>query len=120
MKTKPLSFIGEAIQVHFDTPPTLEKRPGCPDSFEWRGGAYRIIEVISEWHDYRRRGRMALNMQPQHASVAEKRGSWGVGQDYFRVLTDSGRVFDIYFDRAPKDVDRRKGAWFIFREMQTE
>jgi hypothetical protein len=63
---------------------------------------------------------MARNMQPQHAAVAEKRGSWGVGRDYYRVRTRKGRVFELYFDRAPKDVDRRKGAWFLYRELGAE
>jgi hypothetical protein len=56
-------------------------------------------------------------MQPKHAKNAERGGSWGVGQDYFRVRTDKGRLFDLYFDRAPVDVDRRKGAWFLDREL---
>jgi len=60
---------------------------------------------------------MARNMRPEHTETAQKRGSWGVGKDYYRVVTDSGRIFDIYFDRAPKGVDNRKGAWFLFQEL---
>jgi hypothetical protein len=63
---------------------------------------------------------MTSNMRPEHAAVAERRGSWGVGRDYYRVLTDSGRIFDIYYDRAPKDAGRRKGAWFLYRELALE
>lgn len=114
---KPLRFIGEPIQVEFDQPPLLEKTPGCPDRFLWRGKAYRVIEKLSEWHDYSRRGRMARNMRPEHAAVASQRGSWGVGRFYFRVRTDSGQVFDLYYDRAPRSADDRKGQWFLFREM---
>jgi hypothetical protein len=95
----------------------LEKKPGCPDAFVWRGQTYRLVEKISEWHDYHRRGRMARNMQPAHAAVAESRGSWGVGQDYYRVRTSDGRIFDIYFDRAPKSADDRKGSWHLYREL---
>jgi hypothetical protein len=76
-----------------------------------------VQEVLSEWHDYRRRGRMASNMQPAHAAAATRRGSWGVGQDYFRVRTADGRIFDLYYDRAPQDVDRRKGGWFLDKEL---
>jgi hypothetical protein len=112
------SFINEAIDVHFDQEPLLEKRPGCPNGFTWRGNKYLIIEVINEWHDYHRRGRMARNMQPKHATLAEKRGSWGVGQDYYRVKIMTGEIFDIYFDRAPKDINSRKGSWFIYRELE--
>ena len=110
-------FIAEEIEVLYESPPALEKKPGCPDGFIWQGEHHDIVEMLSEWHDYRRRGRMARNMQPQHASVAESRGSWGVGRDYYRVRTREDRIFELYFDRAPKDVDRRKGAWFLFREL---
>jgi hypothetical protein len=113
----PLHFIGEPIKVHFSRPPALEKIPGPPDSFLWRGTEYPILEVLSEWHDYRRRGRMARNMQPKHAATAARRGSWGVGRDYYRVRTPGGRIFDLYYDRAPKDADQRKGGWFLDKEL---
>ena len=117
MDFKPIHFIAEPIEVRYDQPPALEKKPGCPDAFVWRGKTYNLVEEISEWHDYQRRGRMARNMQPAHATVAESRGSWGVGQDYYRVRTSDGRIFDIYFDRAPKSADDRKGSWHLYREL---
>ncbi len=113
-----LRFIGEPITVHFDRPPTLEKKPGCPNAFEWRGTRYQIVEKLSEWHDYRRRGRMARNMRADHAARAALRGSWGVGRDYFRVRVASGQIFELYYDRAPQDADQRKGDWFLFRELE--
>jgi hypothetical protein len=61
---------------------------------------------------------MARNMQPQHAATASRRGSWGVGQFHFRIRTDSGRIFDLYYDRAPVNVDKRKGEWFLFQELE--
>jgi hypothetical protein len=111
-------FIGEPVTVEFDQPPLLEKKPRCPDRFIWAGEIYGINEKLSEWVDYQRRGRMAKNMQPAHASVAEQRGSWGVGRFYFRVRTADGRTFDLYYDRAPQDADRRKGGWFLYREFK--
>jgi len=60
---------------------------------------------------------MAHNMRAEHAATAEVRGSWGVGRHYFRVRTFAGRIFDLYYDRAPKNADNRKGAWFLYREM---
>jgi hypothetical protein len=116
-RTRPLRFIGEPIQVQFDRPPLLEKKPGCPDRFTWQGETYQIVEKLSEWHDYGRRGRMARNMRPEHASTAARRGSWGVGREYYRVRTHDGRVFDLYYDRAPKSVEDRKGSWHLYREM---
>ncbi len=120
MNGKPIRFINERIEVFYDQPPVLEKKPGCPDGFKWQDQVYQITDRIAEWHDYQRRGRMARNMSPSHASAAGQRGSWGVGQDYYRVLTDTGQVFDIYYDRAPQDADRRKGEWFIYRELSIE
>jgi hypothetical protein len=114
---RPIHFIGQGIEPRFDHPPVLEKKPGCPDGFLWQGKAFRVVELISEWHDYRRRGRMVRNMKPEHAAVAQHRGSWGVGQDYYRVLTDNGKIFDIYYDRSPKSADERKGAWFLDKEL---
>ena len=110
-------FIGEPIEVRFHRPHLHEEKPGCPDQFEWRGDQYEVVEKLNEWHDYRRRVRMASNMRPEHAAVAESRGSRGVGRDYFRVRTSSGRIFDLYYDRAPKDAGKRKGAWFLYREI---
>ncbi len=60
---------------------------------------------------------MARNMRPERAAMASHRGSWGVGRDYYRVRTDCGRVFDLYYDRAPKNAGDRKGAWYLYREM---
>ena len=116
-QVKSIAFIEEPITVRFDEPPTFEKKPPCPNEFTWRGASYRIAEMVSEWHDYARRGRMARNMQPAHAARAATRGSWGVGRDYFRVRLEDGRLFDLYYDREPKDADNRKGAWFLAREV---
>ena len=113
----PIHFIGEEIDVDFVKPPMLENKPGCPDSFTWQDQTFQIVELINEWNDNSRRGRDARNMQPQHAAVAAKRGSWGVGRVYFRVQVEEGRYFELYYDRALKDTDRRKGAWFIRCEL---
>jgi hypothetical protein len=115
-----MRYIGETVAAIFDEPPVLEKKPGCPDGFVWKGETLRIVEMLSEWHDYRRRGRMGLNMQPAHAARAAKRGSWGVGRDYYRVRVEDGRVFELYYDRKPKDALDRKGGWYLFREISPE
>ena len=113
----PIQFIGELVEVEFDEPPLLEKKPGCPDRFIWQGQTYAVVELLSEWHDYGRRGRMAHNMRPTHLTAAARRGSWGVGRFTFRVRTDTDQVFDLYYDRAPQDAGGRKGSWFLFREL---
>jgi hypothetical protein len=120
MSLMPLRFIGEEISVEFDEPPLLEKKPECPDRFIWRGVTYHVGDLLNQWQDFERRGRMARNMSAAHLTTAQQRGSWGVGRFYFRVRTDADRIFDLYYDRAPKDVDRRKGAWFLFRELSAD
>jgi len=117
MSFVPLRFVGEQILVEFDVPPVLDKKPGCPDHFVWRGQRFHVTDTISEWHDYRRRGRVAQNMRDSHLRSAARRGSWGVGRNFYRVRTQTGRIFDLYYDRAPDGADQRKGSWFLFREM---
>jgi hypothetical protein len=114
---RPIHFIEEPIEPIYKIPPVLEKKPACPDGFRWRNELFWIVTLAMEWRDYGRRGKYARNMQPQHAAVARTRGSWGVGKFYFRVVTDTKRIFDIYYDRSPKDVDERKGSWHVYQEL---
>jgi hypothetical protein len=114
----PIHFFDEHIEVVFDVPPMLEKSPTCPNGFIWNEKTYQVIESLSEWSDFTRRGKMARNMRPAHAEVASTRGSLNVGRFYFRVKVDSGQVFDIYYDRAMKNIDDRKGQWLIYRELE--
>ena len=113
----PLHFLDQPIEPLFETPPAREKTPACPDGFVWEGKTYRVTEMLSSWSDFKRRGKMARNMRPAHAEAAATRGSLNVGRFYFRVKVDSGQIFDIYYDRAMKNVDERKGQWFVYREM---
>jgi hypothetical protein len=114
---EPLRFIGEQVEVEFEEPPLLDKKPGCPDRFIWSDATHQVVDKLGEWHDYSRKGRFRSNMRPDHAAAAERRGSWGVGRDYYRVETGEGRIFDIYYDRAPRGVSDRKGRWVLFREL---
>lgn len=113
----PSRFIDVPIEVEFERPPALSKRPGPPDRFRWDYEEFHIVELLGTWFDYERRGDMSRNMQPAHLQVAAKRGSWGVGRFYFRVLTQTGRAFDLYYDRAPKDAGDREGTWILWREL---
>mgnify|MGYP001026479809 CR=1 FL=1 len=114
---KPIRFIGQPIAVQFDEDPALVKKPGCADRFVWQDETHAIVDTLKEWHDYGRQGRMAHNMRPSHAAAARRRGSWGVGRDYYRVRTEQGRIFDLYYDRAPKGTGERGGEWYLYREM---
>ena len=117
MEYKPLRFIGKQVEVQFDKQPTIEKKPGCPDRIVTIERTYNVTEILGEWQDYNRLGRMSHNMRPENAAVAKRRGSWGVGRFYFRIRTDSEHVFDIYYDRAPKNAADRRGAWFLYCEL---
>jgi hypothetical protein len=110
-------FLDQPIEVTFRAQPAREKLPHCPDGFVWGGRSFRVVEALSEWTDFRRRGRYTRNMQPAHASLAARRGSLNVGRFFFRVRVDSGQLFDLYYDRAMKNAGDRKGHWFIYREL---
>jgi hypothetical protein len=113
-------FIGEPITVEHDNPPYRQKVPTCPDRFIWAEERFAIRANTKEWQDFQRRGKMKRNMQPQHARRAAQTGSWGVGKFYFRVETTDSRVFDLYYDRSPKNADDRLGQWFLYREWVDE
>ena len=115
---EPIHFIDEPIEVAFKQPPLLEKKPPCPDEWTWQGQIFRVEQLLAEWFDFERRGKMAKNMRPTHASRASIKGSWGVGRYFFRVQVEGGRIFEIYYDRAPVDADRRKGSWFLLLERE--
>jgi len=115
-----LHFFDQPIEVIFDAPPAREKTPDCPNGFIWDDKTYRVLEMLSSWSDFKRRGKMARNMRPEHAAVAASRGSLNVGRFYFRVLVNTNQIFDIYYDRAMKNVDDRKGQWFVYRELAEE
>ncbi len=120
MEYKPTRFIGEQIEVQFDKPTLYSKKPGCPDRIVWKDQTFQITEKLAEWQDFSRSGRMEYNMRPANAAKAKRRGSWGVGRFYFRVQTEKGQIFDLYYDRAPKNVDDRMGAWYLYREMTVD
>ncbi len=116
----PLHFIDEAIEPIFDQPPVYDKKPPCPNGFSWQARTYRIVAELEAWSDYARKGRMSSNMRPEHAAAAEQRGSWGVGRFFFRVRVESGQIFELYYDRAPKGSKQKKGAWFLRSELSEE
>jgi hypothetical protein len=115
---KPKRYIGQEIEVAFDVPPALEKKPGCPDVLRVGDEMLRVSEVLDEWSDFTRRDRSAQNMRPEHLKVAANRGSWGVGRLFFRVRVEDGRLLELVYDRAPKDATDRKGSWFLRCELE--
>jgi hypothetical protein len=116
MPLRPTHFYDEPVDPIFNQPPALEKSPPCPDGFTWQGTDYHVVELLEEWRNYARRGRMGNNMRPSHSGRAAVRGSWGVGRFHFRVRVEDRRVFELYYDRAPEDAGDRKGRWFLYCE----
>jgi hypothetical protein len=83
-------FIDEEIEVR------SAQEPGPPTSFVWHGQEYRIVEIEKA---YRR--------------LDFKRAWWRRRhRDYYRVKTDTGQVFEIYFNRGPG-----KRYWVLYREF---
>jgi hypothetical protein len=115
---KPFRFISESVEVIFEVPPQFEKVPDCPDGFIWEGKTYLIVELVREWRDFTRRGRMAHTMRPANLRKAARRGSVGVGRFNFRVKVEGDRIFDLYYDRAVKSADQRKGSWTLHQELE--
>ena len=104
----------------FEKPVLFTKKPDCPDNFSWQGKTFRITELISEWQDFTRKGKYSRNMKDAHLERANIKGSLGVGRFYFRVLTNEGRVFDIYYDRSIKNTFETDGFWVLFQELFPE
>jgi hypothetical protein len=118
MELPPLMFIDEPIEVIFHRPPMLAKSPPCPDAFIWQGETYEVVEMLEMWQNFQRRGKMARNMQPEHAQAASRRGSWGVGRFFFAVRVQGGRIFEIYYDRTPEAAGDRMGHWVLRGERR--
>ena len=108
-------FVGETIEVSFPDSARLVKKPGAPVSFTWRGKIYRIARVVAEWHEHSRfpHGVESWSCPPYAVRSRSAHGSWGVGRVYYRVETDEGMVFELYYDRRPRG-QRREGQWVLF------
>lgn len=113
------TFYCEPITVTFNSEPLLEKKTGPPSAFMWRDTQYTITSVLRTWHDYSQRGTSQFLYDEKRGNAPQmtlsKRGSWGVGRDYYRVRTDSGDTFDIYYDRTPRK--HKKGEWILLKKV---
>jgi len=117
---EPEAFISHPIEVEFDKPPVLSKKPHAPSAFVWQGQRYQVQQLLAQWSDFERKGDMARNMQPAHLQTAAARGSWGVGRFYFRLQTSQQQAFDVYYDRAPEEAGDRAGRWFLWRSLRRD
>ena len=96
-----MGFIDETVEVEFERG-HFEKVAIAPSAFHWRGRSYRVAKVEKEWQHLGGRGS----------------GSWGVGRTYFRVCTESGERFELYYDRRPSGGEKKqKGKWVLWRSL---
>ena len=108
-------FISEEIEVWFREEPALKKKTGVPAGFVWSGERFEVSQLLAEWHDFGK-AREAGDTRRTEVQLVRTRGSWGLGRDYYRVRTVSGREFDIYYDRRPKSREII-GVWVLWREL---
>ena len=112
-----MEFIGREINVTLPSGFSLEKKPPPPRAFRWKCVVHKVTEMLATWHRYGKpETRTQGGRPPYFVRSGRTQGSWGQGRVYFRVRTEEGRLFDIYYDRAPKG-QRRVGAWFLWREL---
>ena len=74
-----------------------------------------------EWHNYDNHGRIKKFYSQRRGNAPEmnpRKGSWGVGRDYYRVKTDTGEVFVIYYDRQLKKQKRVSGYYWKWEYNQ--
>ena len=76
------NFIAEEIEAIFNDDFHLEKNPPCPDAFIWRGDEIRIVELMSSWSDFSRKGSSLKNMREEHLS--KNQGVLGCGKILFQ------------------------------------
>ena len=96
MSKRPESqFHCEMIEVEVDS--------GEPRALIWRGNKYEVEKVLKAWHDFG----FPLGMKPKAAG-------WRVRhrRDYFRVLTNDGASFEIYYDRG-----RKRKEWVLSKQL---
>jgi len=75
-----------------------------PVSFRWRDAEFKVERILRSWQDW------------GFPTGAPRRKNWRMRRhrNGFIVLTEEGRVFELYFDRkGPEPV------WVLYRELDT-
>ncbi|MFQ6091902.1 MAG: DUF6504 family protein [bacterium] len=92
------AFYSQPIEVK------VEGRVERPVSFCWHGREYKIREVWAQWHD------------AGFGPLPPGSGKWWQRRhrNYFRVVTETDEIFEIYLDRGGK-----RKEWFLYRKLET-
>jgi len=93
-------FIGKIVPVNW----VQDAGSKRPLSFAWDSQEHRVSSVLLKWDDY------------GFGQSAPKRRTWWMRRHrtYYHVLTEQGRVFELYYDRASK-----KPQWVLVKELDT-
>jgi phosphoribosylglycinamide formyltransferase-1 len=95
-------FIGAAIQPvvgMLDTSRMSTGEPGLPRQFRWGAQTIRIVQVLKSWRE----------TGPCHHGSSDRY----VRKHWYEVLTDSGEMMNIYFERRARSRSN-KSRWWLF------
>src|SRR3990170_3088158 len=77
---------------------------GEPKAFTLRGHRHAVVEVVSTWHE-------------ESFGGGYRRDAWlGHQRVFYRVRTETGELFDIYFDVGERQ-RRGRGRWVMHRRL---
>jgi hypothetical protein len=96
------SFISEPItpvEASFDTAGMSRGEPGVPMKFRWRKKSYAVAEILEQWKD--------------HGDCRNGSGERYVRKHGYRVRTEQGLVFRLYFQRTVGRGKLSKARWWI-------
>ena len=78
---------------------------GEPKAFTLRGHRHAVVEVVSTWHE-------------ESFGGGYRRDAWlGHQRVFYRVRTEAGELFDIYFDVGERQ-RRGRGRWVMHRRLR--
>jgi phosphoribosylglycinamide formyltransferase-1 len=96
-------FISEAITpvtATADTGRMAAGEPGLPSRFTWRGQTVEVAEVLRSWRE----------TGPCRSGSPETY----VRKHWYEVLTGSGAVMTLYFERQPRVRSKRTARWWLY------
>lgn len=96
----PRRFFGQQISVEQDS------NSRQPLSFAFKDETHNIAQIMTSWHDYGfpNDGRKHTWRQRHH-------------RNYYRVRTDDGRHFEIYYDRGVSMDNPHYMRWYVTEEF---
>jgi hypothetical protein len=94
-------FLGRGIEV------VTEGDPRVPVGFRLGSRDHRIAEILEAWQDH------------GFGRVAPLRKNWRLRRhrNYYRVRTDEGEVFEIYYDRGIGLRHPERRRWYAYRRL---